>query len=81
VKLISFVAKDFYKPSRQAQAKKLFGDEPLICSFGLSSDAPTLRFYPSPDNGPPMAKLPPDYSLNFRWDDKAARFVMSTEAF
>ena len=81
VKLISFSAKDFYQPSRQAEARKAFGDEPFSCNVGLASDAPTLNFHPNRDNGPAMEELPPDYSLNFSWDDKTGAFVMTTEPY
>ena len=81
IDLISFSARDFYKPSHQAKAKQLFGDDALDCSVGLDSAEPLFRFRPSMDNGPPIQELPPDYDLDLRWDDKAGAFVKSTEPF
>ena len=80
VDLISLFAKDFYKPSHQAKAKKLFGDQ-LSCSVDLRADEPTFSFRPDVNNGPPMQELPPDYDLDLRWDDKAGAFAKSTEAY
>jgi hypothetical protein len=86
--LISYETKDFYKPSRKAQATAAFGDAPpILCSIGLERDAPAFSFSPLYSairyvdaKGAPK-ELAPDYRLNFRWDDGAGRFVATTEDF
>jgi hypothetical protein len=79
--LMAFSAEDFYMASRQARARAAYGNESLICEAVISPDTLAIGLRLSDENDPPIGNLPPDYSLDFRWDGEASTFVKTSRPF